>query len=487
MLAPDLRLKALNKAPINSRGGYVVYWMTAARRTSYNFGLEHAAARASKLGKGLVVLEALRCDYPYASPRLHAFIVQGMADNAQALRQRPVLYHPYLEPEPGAGKGLLAAWAEKACAVVCDWYPCFFIPRMLKAAASEVGVRVEAVDSCGLAPLDAPGNAFARAYDFRRWLQKSLSRFLNEMPAPDPLAVKLPRPPAMPRRIAQAWPAAVNQDLILGKAISKVKLPPGPGPVDILGGAQTARKALRRFLKVGLQSYAEKRNQPEDGFTSGLSPYMHFGHISAHEIFYELAEAEAWAPHLLSLESKGKREGWWGMSASAEAFLDQLITWRELGYNFCQYRADYDRYESLPEWALSTLKVHAGDKREYQYSLDELKAAATHDEIWNAAQRQLLRQGVIAGYLRMLWGKKILEWSPSPRTARARMIELNDRYALDGRDPNSYSGIFWCLGRYDRPFGPERPVFGKVRFMSSQSTRRKLRLTDYLERFGPGN
>lgn len=485
MLAPASRVRALNQAPINQNGAYVLYWMTAARRVSFNYGLEHAAAWARDLGKGLVVLEALRCDYPYASPRLHAFICQGMADNHQALRKRRVLYHPYLEAEPGAGKGFLAAWAEQACMVVCDWFPCFFIPRMLSAAACKIAVRLEAVDSCGLIPLAAPGKAFVRAYDFRRWLQKNLPGFLAEAPLAEPLAEDLPQPPAMPSKIKQQWPAVTGKTLASGMAFKKLKLSSGPGPVQKQGGYRAAQEALLHFINTGLEGYAEKRNQPLEGVTSGLSPYLHFGHISSHQVFHQLAEAQSWAPHRLSLESKGKREGWWGMSPSAEAFLDQLITWRELGYNFCHYRDDYDQYNSLPEWAKATLQTHARDKRPYKYSLEQLEAAASHDEIWNAAQRQLLRQGAIAGYLRMLWGKKILEWSPSPQAALARMIELNDRYALDGRDPNSYSGIFWCLGRYDRPFGPERPVFGKVRFMSSASARRKLRLADYLERFGP--
>lgn len=486
MLAPASRVKRFNKAPINEGGAYVVYWMTAARRVSYNFGLEHAAAWSRKLNKGLLVLEALRCDYPHASPRLHAFITQGMADNLKAFRRQPVLYYPYLELEPGAGKGLLAALAENACLVVCDWFPCFFIPHMLRAAAGKMAVRLEAVDSCGLIPLAAPEKPFARAYDFRRWLQKNLPGFLGEAPLPDPLAKDMPPRPALPESIARNWPAVADAALISGAALNKVKLPSGPGPVEKKGGHRAAQKALRLFIEDGLQDYAEKRNQPAEGATSGLSPYLHFGHISAHQVFHELAQAESWAPHILGLDSKGKREGWWGMSPSVEAFLDQLVTWRELGYNFCQHRDDYGQYESLPDWAKLTLGAHARDKRPYAYSLEQLEAAASHDEIWNAAQRQLLRQGVIAGYLRMLWGKKILEWSPSPQKALGRMLELNDRYALDGRDPNSYSGIFWCLGRYDRPFGPERPVYGKVRFMSSANTRRKLRLAGYLERYGPG-
>jgi len=171
------------------------------------------------------------------------------------------------------------------------------------------------------------------------------------------------------------------------------------------------------------------------------------------------------------------------MSPSAEAFLDQLVTWRELGYNNCAHRTDYAELSSLPEWAQRTLAGHADDPRRYCYSVEELRRAATHDPLWNAAQRQLLREGTLHNYLRMLWGKKILEWSPTPQAALTTMIELNDRYALDGRDPNSYTGILWCLGRHDRPWGPVRPVFGSVRYMSSENTRRKVRVTAYLERY----
>ncbi|MFC1834614.1 hypothetical protein ACFL2Q_07765 [Thermodesulfobacteriota bacterium] len=194
---------------------------------------------------------------------------------------------------------------------------------------------------------------------------------------------------------------------------------------------------------------------------------------------------EHWTWHRLSLNTSGKRKGWWGVSESAEAFLDELITWRELGYNMCSHRNDYDRYESLPDWARRTLEDHESDPRPYLYSFQRLEGADTHDELWNAAQTQLVREGRIQNYLRMLWGKKILEWSPSPREALACMIELNNKYALDGRNPNSYSGIFWILGRYDRAWGPQRPIFGKVRYMSSESARRKLKLKRYLVRYSP--
>ena len=173
------------------------------------------------------------------------------------------------------------------------------------------------------------------------------------------------------------------------------------------------------------------------------------------------------------------------MSEPAEAFLDQLVTWREVGYNFCAHRSDYDDYECLQDWAKATLAKHARDKRLYTYTMDEFASARTHDLLWNAAQRQLVTEGCIHNYLRMLWGKKILEWTASPEEALDIMVELNNRYALDGQDPNSYSGIFWILGRYDRPWGPERPIFGTVRYMSSANTARKLRVNSYLRGYGP--
>ena len=170
------------------------------------------------------------------------------------------------------------------------------------------------------------------------------------------------------------------------------------------------------------------------------------------------------------------------MSDAAEGFLDQLVTWRELGFNDCAHRDDHDRYDSLPAWSRATLAKHAGDRRPVVYDPEQLEAAATHDPLWNAAQNQLVREGTIANYVRMLWGKKILEWSPTPERALDVLIHLNNKYALDGRDPNSYSGITWILGRYDRAWGPERPVYGKIRYMSSENTARKLHVGDYLRR-----
>jgi deoxyribodipyrimidine photo-lyase len=254
--------------------------------------------------------------------------------------------------------------------------------------------------------------------------------------------------------------------------------------VDIEGGFESGERHARAFLEDGLDRYAEDRNHPDADASSGLSPWLHFGHVSSHQIFHELASNEGWSADRLSSKTGGQREGWWGMSENAEAFLDELVTWREVGFNRTTHTDDYDQYESLPEWARETLEEHEGDEREHVYDLAQFESSETHDPVWNAAQNQLRETGRLHNYLRMLWGKKIFEWSSNAREALDVMIELNNKYAVDGRDPNSYSGIFWVLGRYDRAWGPERPIYGKIRYMTSDNTKRKLRMSDYLDKFG---
>jgi deoxyribodipyrimidine photo-lyase len=299
--------------------------------------------------------------------------------------------------------------------------------------------------------------------------------------------LSLPELDGLPADAVERWaPAVLDSSAASTKSLAELPLDHSVQPVEKTGGSRAARQVLRAFVDRRLAGYDENRNDPREEATSGLSPYLHFGHISAHEVFAEIASAEDWSTQCLADKATGKSTGWWGASEAAEGFLDQLITWRELGFNMCWQRDDFDQYDSLPDWAKKTLAEHAGDPREYEYSLDDFQAANTHDPLWNAAQRQLVREGRIHNYLRMLWGKKILEWTGSPEFAAEVMIELNDRFALDGRDPNSYSGIFWCLGRYDRAWGPERPIFGKVRYMSSDNTARKLPVAEYLDRYAPG-
>jgi deoxyribodipyrimidine photo-lyase len=472
---PELRVRTMNDAPIRPQRDYVLYWMIAYRRTRWNFSLDRAVEWANELRRPLVVFEAISCSYPWASDRHHQFVLDGMNDNARALAKSPALYYRYVEPRNGTGRGLLQALASRACVVVTDDYPIFFLPKIVRAAAPRLDVRLEAVDSNGLLPLRATPRAYPTALSFRRHLQRALLSHLKAPPAENAFdGVRLPRLKSLRQEILTRWKSA-------DVAVSRLPIDHTVGPVPIRGGMTAAGELLDRFVSKRLASYSTERNHPDADGTSGLSPYLHFGHISAHEIFTELARHDGWSFQKLRRKPSGKRHGWWNMSESAEEFLDQLVTWRELGFNFAAHRDDYDQYASLPSWARATLEKHSTDRRDHLYTLRQFETARTHDPVWNAAERQLVCEGRIHNYMRMLWGKKILEWSSSPEQALEIMVELNNRYALDGRDPNSYSGIFWILGRYDRPWGPEREVLGKIRYMSSESAKHKLRLKRYLE------
>jgi deoxyribodipyrimidine photo-lyase len=474
---PEIRMRAVNDAAIREDCDYVLYWMIAYRRTRFNFSLDRAIEWARRLRKPLVVFEPLTCSYPWASDRLHQFVIDGMNDNALALAKSPATYLRYIEPRHGKGKRMLDALSSRACVVVTDDFPAFFLPHLVRAAAERLDVRLEAVDSNGLLPLRAASRVYPTAATFRRHLQRALREHLVTFPKRDPFkGIRLARLKALPRNILERWPdrELPLEDLPIDHSV------PAAGT---RGGMKAGCALLKRFLTRHLDRYASERSHPDAEATSDMSPYLHFGHVSAHEIFAALAAKEDWSVAKLPRSATGKREGWWKMRQPAEAFLDELVTWRELGFNFAAHRGDYDQYGSLPSWARSTLEKHELDRRDHRYNLRQFESAQTHDPLWNAAQRELVRDGRIHGYLRMLWGKKILEWSASPADALRIMIELNNKYALDGRDPNSYSGIFWILGRYDRPW-PERPIFGTIRYMSSESARRKLRLKKYLEEWG---
>lgn len=471
------------------RGAYVLYWMVAQRRTHHSYALQHAAWHAQRLGKPLLVLEPLRVAYPHASDRFHHFVLDGMADNARRCEAAGIPYLAYVERSPGAGRGLLAALAEAACVVVSDEWPCGFIPRMQAAAAERIAARLELVDGCGLIPLRASTAHFTTAHAFRRFIQRDAVPQLLERPLADPLA-KLDVPKArVPAELSKRWPWATRAELgsRRGSFMATLPIDHTIARAPLPGGPEAARARLKQFVKHELRDYAERRNHPDFDATSKLSPYLHFGHVGAHEVVSAVLAHERWDPSRLGdyRDTQGGRSGFWGVGASAEAFLDQVVTWRELGFQACARLGDgVLAYDTLPAWARATLDEHRDDLRVERYTLAQLESAATADRIWNAAQRQLVHEGRLHNYLRMLWGKKIYEWSASGPLALERMIELNDRWCVDGRDPNSYSGIAWVLGRYDRAWGPERPIFGKLRYMSSESTRRKLRVRAYLARYG---
>lgn len=522
---PSERLR-LQGSPTKSPGGeFVLYCMTAQRRGRWNFALQQAAYRAAQRQRPLLVIEVLRCDRPWANRRHHQLVLDGMRDNAEYFAAHRAAYWPLVESRHGEAADLLAALLKQCAVAVVDDHPLDGdLPE--KVFRDGVGCPIEWVDGFGLLPVRATDRAFPTAFAFRRALQSLLPEHLPILPAEYPLAgLSLPPLRAIPaalrpllsvcedntlaeqlpwddrsaslpggsrrsasaktsvepvRRLHRAALAVIDAH---NRGLDRLPIEQRVEPVSgFRGGATAAAERLTEFISHRLARY-EQRNEPEADSTSGLSPYLRLGQISVHQIFCAVADAERWSPDRLSPRATGAREGWWGMSPAAEAFLDELVTWRELGLNFAVHRpAEIDQPDSLPDWARATLDAHAGDEREHVYSPEQFKAAQTHDRLWNAAQRQLLREGVIHNYLRMLWGKKILEWTPSWREALRVMIDLNNKYGIDGCDPNSYTGIFWVLGRYDRPWGPERPIFGKVRYMSSENTARKVRVEGYIAR-----
>ena len=454
--------------------------MTSARRLTSNLALERAVEYAAALDRPLVIFEALRCGYEHANDRLHLFVMQGMAEHARALSEGPVRYYPYVEPRPGAGSGLLAALAGDACVVVTDWYPAFFLPRMIASAAAQVRTRMEAVDTNGIVPVALADRAFPTAHGFRAHLQRHLRAQVSDWPERAPLE-RLPRTRRAPlsHHILSTWPAA-TATAMSRSALRKLPIDHTVMPVGIEGGTAAARARLSAFVADVLPKYGARHNQPEEDATSRLSPWLHFGHLSVHEVFDAVMTRERWTSRRLGASTRGARQGWWNVSPSAESFLDELVTWRELAFNTCAFVPDYASFASLPDWARRTLLAHRRDRRAHRYTLEQFDASATHDALWNAVQRQLKRDGWFHGYMRMLWGKKILEWSYTPQDALATMAHLMNRYSLDGRDPNTWAGCAWVLGRYDRPW-PEREIFGVVRYMSSTNTAKKLRVKKYIE------
>jgi len=483
---PQSRIRNLNHLAVNGRGTFVLYWMTTARRVHSNFALQRAVELSNELGCPLLILEALRCDYPWASDRLHRFVIEGMADNARATGRSRALYYPYVARRRGQDRGLLHALGEESAAVVTDWFPGFFIPRMLTAAMRQVGTRLEAVDSNGLIPLTDHARAFPTARGYRGFVQRSLRHHLQDVPDDEPLESLSCRMVGheVPSRIEHRWsPLDLKTLRHPDRLIEKLPIDHSVQPVAMRGGSGSASLALKEFIAHRLRRYDTDRDHPDLDATSRLSPYLHFGHIGAHQVFAAVMTAERWTTRKLARTARGAREGWWGVSTSGEAFLDQLVVWRELAFNGAQYIPRFGSYATLPEWARRTLEAHQPDPRRHVYSVPTLEKAATSDEVWNAAMRQLKRDGWFHGYMRMLWGKKILEWTRTPARALAIMEELMNRYSLDGRDPVSYANYAWTLGMYDRPW-PERPIFGTVRTMTSASTKRKLRLKRYLVTYG---
>lgn len=471
MTVDPARIRTLNDTPLGDTG-HVLYWMISNRRTESNPALEHAVALANELSLPLAIFEPLRAGYAWASDRHHRFIMDGMEDNAEAATAAGVWYRSYVEPMPGDGKGLLAHLAADAAVIVTDDWPGFFLPRMVAAAAEALDTAMIAVDGVGLLPMSAAGRAFPTAHGLRRHLQKTLPGHL--------LKYRSARHPLVDLETGMA-------DLSLGDwrsetDLSKLPIDHDVAPTETRGGPKAAAEVVSTLMSDVLERYHDDRNHPDRDGASGLSPWLHYGHVSSEQIVCSILDTHDWPTGGEVPGATGSR-GWWGLPEGPEAFLDEIITWRETGHVFAWYRDDSDQFGSIPDWAKKTLAEHADDPRD-EVDFDALEAARSPDPLWNAAQRQLVESGRMHNYLRMLWGKLVLAWAPDPQTAFEWITHWNNKYALDGRDPNSECGLAWIFGRHDRAWGPERPIYGKVRYMTSRSTRNKLRLKGYLERWG---
>ncbi|NLE38913.1 MAG: deoxyribodipyrimidine photolyase, partial [Pirellulaceae bacterium] len=333
---PTIRVRSLRAGPIRVDGRFVLYWMTANRRVRWNFALEYAVERCRELRRPLVVLETLEGGRRWSSTRHHQFVVEGMRINAQRLRTTSALYYPYLASRPAQVQNLLAAMGRHACLVVCDDAPLHEQSLSPDELAGVLSVPLVAVDSIGLLPMRLAERAYPTAYAFRRFVQHALPGELLTMPQANPLSrVRLPSVEPLPGSITRRWRPA--NELLLSsepRLSGRLSIDTAVASVATTGGSLAAEGALRRFVRDRLADYAERRNHPDDRVTSELAPYLHFGHVSAHQAFDAVARHEEWSPDRLSEKADGSREGWWGMGESAEAFLDQLVTWRELGVNF---------------------------------------------------------------------------------------------------------------------------------------------------------
>lgn len=480
------RIRNLNNHSISDEGDFVLYWMQMYKRFHYNFALEYAVELANELNKPLLIYEGLSASYPWASDRFHTFILEGMNESVREAEAAGINYFPYAEPDVGHGKGLLYHIAENACAIVTDDYPAFIMTEHNRKASQKVDIPYFVVDSNGLIPFSLTEKAPYSAYFFRKIMQRHFVDSIQSLPAENPLSDLNNRGNINLDSLLDEkylnYPSVLND---IPSFISQLDIDHEVTPLpNDPGTREAALKRWDKFAGQKIKSYDEQRNDPDKKGTSEMSAYLHFGKISEYEMVEQALRhmPREWSYDDITF-NKGSTGGFFNGDDDIAAFLDEVITWRETGFHFNHHTPNYDEFESLPDWALTTLREHEDDEREYIYSLEEFEQSRTHDEIWNAAQRQLVREGRIHNYLRMLWGKKILEWTAKPVDALHIMIELNNKYALDGRDPNSYSGIFWTLGRFDRAW-QERPVIGKVRYMTSASTRKKVKLEGYLKRYG---
>jgi deoxyribodipyrimidine photo-lyase len=452
-LADQPRVLIRRAGPPRRPARSVVYWMQRAMRVRDNPALDVAIDAGSLLGLPVVVYFGVIANYPHANLRHYHFLQQGLRDAAEDAAECGVGFVVRRAPET------LEAFLEEveAALLVGDENPCRELERSRRVLARRISIPYWTVDADVAVPSRVFNRSFALLHHFRPKLKTELPKFL--------IAAKRARP----EREWKRPKALASYDLRLDLTQGFKKLDRNVEPVDsFTGGTRAALRRLKEFVDTGLAGYEKERNHPETDGTSRLSPYLHFGHIGPLTIANAVRKAVG----------AGK------VSAQvAEKFLEQLIGWRELAVLFVRHEPNYDNWECAAPWARRSLLEHATDPRT-RYTFEQLDRAETHDDLWNAAQRQMTATGWMHNYLRMYWAKKILEWAPDPATAFDWAVILNDRYELDGRDPNGYAGIAWAIvGRLDRPWF-NKPVFGLVRPMTGRSLRKKFDAEAYIEQNG---
>jgi deoxyribodipyrimidine photo-lyase len=454
-LAQNSRILVRRDGPPRPDGKCIVYWMQRAMRIHHNPALDVAIDAANLLDLPVVVFFSVIPNYPNANLRHYHFMQQGLRDVEADAVERDVGFILRRHPDNSLEKFLEDV---QAAMLIGDENPCREPERWRKVLARKLKLPYWTVDADVVVPSAVFGRDYFLLQHMRPHLKQALPSFL--------IAPTNPKPKRSWQRPRSLASSSLADDITAGfKSLDRTIV-----PVDsFTGGTHAALKHLHEFVNHGLKDYDEKRNNPEINGTSRLSPYLHFGNIGP--ITIALAVEEACA--------KGK-----ATRRTCDRFLDQVIAWRELSVLFVKYNPNYDSWECAEPWARKTLIEHTADPRPNRYSFDQLERAETHDDLWNAAQRQMVDTGWMHNYMRMYWAKMILEWAPDPARAFGWAVTLNDRYELDGRDPNGYQGIAWAIvGKHDRPWF-NRPIFGLVRPMSSTSTAKKFDSRFYIQQYG---
>ncbi len=445
------RIHVLNQKNIR-KGDYILYWMQQSQRAEENHALEYAIEMANHFGQGVVVVFGLTDSYPEANIRHYTFMLEGLQEMQAVLAGRGIK----MVVHKGAPPEVVLNLARRASAIVCDRGYLRHQRAWRREVAATVRCRVVQVESDVIVPVEVVSTkAEYAARTIRPKMQKHLDAYLKAVPEMSVFR------PSLDLKL-NVMPLDNIEKLLGTFGIDR-----SVRPVTRFyrGGTSRGKRIFEDFIQNKLRRYDAHHNQPQTDDVSHMSMYLHFGQISPLYI----------ALRVKSLNHRLKAD------ANIAAYLEELVVRRELAINFVYYTPDYDTYSCLPAWARQTLAEHKQDKRQFLYTVTQLENAATHDPYWNAAMLEMKHTGFMHNYMRMYWGKKILEWSRTPEQAFKTTLAINNKYFIDGRDPNSYAGVAWTFGVHDRAW-KERPVFGKVRYMAASGLERKCDIRAYVKK-----